>query len=72
MHLRHGLPHRFQGWALVRARTAHIQQRHYMRIIHYTLTVFDAVDEGTDLVILEDFFVGAQVYGSKSRCEIII
>lgn len=42
-----------------------------MRLIHYTLTVFDAADEDTDLVILEEILVGAQVSLSKRRREIV-
>lgn len=71
-HLRHGRPHRIRGWGLVKARTARLPQRRYMRLIHYTLTVFDAADEEADLVILEEILVGAQVTGVKRRREITI
>lgn len=43
-----------------------------MRLIHYTLTVFDAADEEGDLVILEEILVGAQVSLVKRRREIIV
>lgn len=43
-----------------------------MRLIHYTLTVFDAADEETDLVIFEEVLVGTQVSAIKRRREIIV
>lgn len=72
MHLRHGRPHRIRGWALFKSRAARLAQRRYMRLIHYTLTVFDAADEDADLVILDEGLVGAQVSGSKRKKEINI
>lgn len=72
MHLRHGRPHRIRGWALIKARAARLPQRRYMRLIHYTLTVFDSSDEEADLVILEEVLVGAQVSCSKRRREITV
>ena len=42
-----------------------------MRLVHCTLTVFDASGEEADLVILE-VLVGAQVSGSKRRKEITV
>lgn len=71
-HLRHGRPHRIRGWALIRARNALLPQRRYMRLIHYTLTVFDAADEEGDLVILEEILVGAHVSLLKHRREIVV
>lgn len=43
-----------------------------MRLIHHTLTVFDAADEEGDLLILEEVLVGAQVTLVKRRREIIV
>lgn len=71
-HLRHGRPHRIRGWGLIKARCARLAQRRFMRLIHYTLTVFDAADEEADLVILEEILVGAQVTAVKRRREITI
>lgn len=71
-HLRHGRPHRIRGWGLIRARNARLPQRRYMRLIHYTLTVFDSADENTSLVILEEILVGAQISIINRRREIVI
>lgn len=71
-HLRHGRPHRIHGWALFRARGAHLAQRRYLRLIHYTLTVFDAADEHSDLQLFEDVLVGADVTWQSRRREIFI
>lgn len=71
-HLRHGRPHRIRGWGLIRARNARLPQRRYMRLIHYTLTVFDCADENASLVILEEILVGAQISIINRRREIII
>ncbi|MEM8936013.1 MAG: hypothetical protein AAGC77_06365, partial [Pseudomonadota bacterium] len=57
---------------LFKSRSARLPQRRYMRLMHYTLTVFDAADEEADLVILEEVLVGAQVSGSKRRREITV
>ena len=43
-----------------------------MRLIHYTLTVFDAADEDTDLVLFEEMLVGTDVTCVKRRREIIV
>lgn len=43
-----------------------------MRLIHYTLTVFDSADENTSLVILEEILVGAHISIVNRRREIII
>lgn len=43
-----------------------------MRLIHYTLTVFDAADEDADLVLFEEILVGAEVTVSKRRREIVV
>lgn len=71
-HLRHGRPHRIRGWGLIRARNARLPQRRYMRLIHYTLTVFDSADENASLVILEEILVGAQISIVNRRREIMI
>ncbi|CDF32686.1 Serine/threonine protein kinase [Chondrus crispus] len=71
-HLRHGRPHRIHGWGLVKAPGARFAQRRYMRLIHYTLTVFDGPDEDTDLVLCEQILVGAQVSSVNRRREIVI
>lgn len=71
-HLRHGRPHRIRGWGLVKARGARLAQRRYMRLIHYTLTVFDAADEDNDLVLFEEILVGAEVTLANRRREIVV
>lgn len=71
-HLRHGRPHRIRGWGLIKAPGARLAQRRYMRLIHHTLTVFDAADEDADLVIFEEILVGTQVSLAKRRREIVV
>lgn len=43
-----------------------------MRVIHFTLTIFDGPDEDTDLVLFEQILVGAKVSSVKRRREITI
>lgn len=43
-----------------------------MRLIHYTLTVFDGPNEETDLVLYEEILVGADVSAVKRRREILV
>lgn len=71
-HLRHGRPHRIRGWALVRAPGARLAQRRYLRLVHYTLTVFDGADEDADLVLLEEVLVGARVGVHARRKEVTL
>ncbi|PXF45983.1 putative myosin light chain kinase [Gracilariopsis chorda] len=71
-HLRHGRPHRIRGWALVRWRSARLAQRRYMRLVHYSLSVYDGPAEAHDLLVLQCCLLPSQVSAVPRRREIVV